>query len=624
MQVSSVAEARDQERDQVKAGTSGRCHDRCRAVRRMVGFAWSADRRLAPWTLVLLTLQAVAASLFSLWLRLFADAAAAHHDLGTLLAGLAMAVSIAVVAIVNYAGNRTRMTLGDKTRHLLDRRLLELVGRSPTLQIHQTPDYLRELELLQAEAWEFGQVVPSIIEAATTAVRIVITIILLASVTPLLLLLPAFGLPTLLLARHSAGLFSTGNELAAEPGRRAEMLYQLAASRHAAAELRLFRLRAELLGRFAAEHEVIRNIHVRLSVRGQAFRMIGRVVFLAGYLGAIVLVTYLAAQGELSIGAVAMTAVLAGQVLTLMAGSAEHTQWMQRTLLAARRYVFLEQVAEPPRPLAASGQPVPHASVPTRLSAGIQLAAVSFRYPGLATATLQDVSVLLPAGATVAIVGDNGAGKTTLVSLLAGLCRPTAGQILVDGTDLADLDPEDWRLRVSAGFQDHARFEFTMQRAVGVGQVGQVEDAAAVAAALDRAGAGDLPAELPAGLRTQLGPAWPGGIDLSGGQWQKLAIGRAMMRTEPLLLLLDEPTAAIDAETEHELFARWTQAARQTRRRTGAITVLVSHRFSTVRMADLILVIRDGGICEQGSHDELMAAGGLYAELFELQARAYR
>ncbi len=194
----------------------------------------------------------------------------------------------------------------------------------------------------------------------------------------------------------------------------------------------------------------------------------------------------------------------------------------------------------------------------------------------------------------------------------------------MDGTDLADFDPQEWRLGISAGFQDHARFEFTMQRAIGIGQLADLDDAGAAAAALDQAGAADLPGRVPSGLGTQLGPAWPGGVDLSGGQWQKLAIGRAMMRTAPLLLLLDEPTAAIDAETEHELFARWTHAARRTRQLTGAITVLVSHRFSTVRMADLILVLRNGQICEQGSHDELIAAGGLYAELFELQARAYR
>jgi ATP-binding cassette, subfamily B, bacterial len=614
----------------------------------MIGFAWAADPRLAAWTFALLTAEALVASLFSLWLRVFADAAAGHHHAAAVLGGLAVAASIAGTAALDHAGNRMRMSLGDRTQFLLERRLLEMVGRSPTLAIHQTPEYLRELELLQAESWEFSQTVPSIVEAITTAVRIGVTAALLASITPLLLLLPLFGLPMIALSGRSTDLFSRGNELAAEPSRRAEMLYQLAANRHAAGELRLYRLRGELLGRFTAEHHAIRDIHVRLAVRGQAFRLIGRTVFLAGYVGAIVLVVRLAAEGTVSIGDVAMTAVLAGQALTLVAGSAEHAQWLQRTLITAGRYLFLEQVAEKrpaasaapgaaatataatataataaaPSAAAASGPARP--VVPQHLTRGIELAGVSYRYPGHDQPALRNLSALLPAGVTVAIVGDNGAGKTTLVSLLAGLCRPTSGEILVDGTDLAALDPEAWRLRISAGFQDHARFEFTLGRAVGLGWLPAEADADAVTAALDRAGAADLITHGPAGLATQLGPQWPGGIDLSGGQWQKLAIGRAMMRPQPLLLLLDEPTAAIDAEAEHELFTRWTRATRRARKRTGAITVLVSHRLATVRMADLILVLRDGRICEQGSHDELIEAAGWYAELFELQARAYR
>ena len=605
-----------------------------RTAQRMLGFAWSADRKLAIWTLMLLSAQAASAALLSLWLRLFTNAAAGHHDRATLVAALAIAISITATAAAGYAGNRARMNLGDRTQHLLNSRLLDIVGHSPTLAIHQTPAHLRELELLQAESWEFGEAVPTVIEAVTIGVRIVIAVVLLASITPWLLLLTLFALPTLLLSGRSAGLFSLGSELAAEPSRRAQMLYELAASRGAAAELRLFRLRGELLRRFAAEHRRIRQIHVQLSVRAQGFRLIGRTVLLAGYLGAIVLVVYLASRAEVSIGDVAMTAVLAGQVVTLVTGSAEAAQWLPRTLTASARYLYLERVAErpAPRPVVSTGaasavaptaQAAP-AAVPVALTAGIRLEAVSYRYPGRDEETLTEVSVLLPAGATVAIVGDNGAGKTTLVGLLAGLHRPTAGRILVDDTELAALDPQDWRQRVSAGFQDHARFEFSIQRSVGLGLLPRLDDAVAVTAALDRAGAADIAEQAPAGLATQLGPSWPGGVDLSGGQWQKLAIGRAMMRTDPLLLLLDEPTAAIDAETEHELFARWTEAASATRRRTGAITVLVSHRFSTVRMADLILVLRDGGICERGSHAGLMAAGGVYAELFELQARAYR
>jgi ATP-binding cassette, subfamily B, bacterial len=601
-----------------------------RVARRTVGFAWMADRRLTAAAFALVAIQAAAGSLLGLWLKLFVDAVsgpgAGRHSAVTLLAGVATALSVTTLAATDFANSRVRMALLDRTKHLLDRRLLELVGGTPTLTIQETPAHLRQLELLQAESWEFGDATAAVLNLVTTAVRILITLALLASVSPLLLALPVFGLPLLALSNRTADLFGKGQELAAEPSSRAEMLYYLAGKRAAAAELRLLRLGGELQRRFAAEHREIRRIHVRLNARGALLGLAGRAVLLAGYLGAVILVTGLAARGRVSSGDVAMTAVLAGQILTLVTGTAEGTLALLRSMTTVARYLYLEQVAreagagvdQGSRPVAAQ------AAVPARLTDGIRLDGVCYTYPGRDMPTLSKLSVLLPAGATVALVGDNGAGKTTLVKLLSGLCVPDAGQILVDGVDLARLDPVAWRQRLSAGFQDHARFEFRLQRALGLGHLPDLDDPDAAQAALTRAGAPDLATALPAGLATQLGPGWTGGVDLSGGQWQKLAIGRAMMRADPLLLLLDEPTAAIDAEAEDELFTRWTRAARELRERSGAITVLVSHRFSTVRMADVILVLQDGRICEQGSHDELMAAGGPYAELFELQARGYR
>jgi ATP-binding cassette, subfamily B, bacterial len=263
----------------------------------------------------------------------------------------------------------------------------------------------------------------------------------------------------------------------------------------------------------------------------------------------------------------------------------------------------------------------------------------------------------------VALVGENGAGKTTLVKLLCRLYEPSAGRILVDSVDLRRMAPEEWRARTSAAFQDFVRFELVVRESVGVGgleelvRLSPAEADEVVRGALVRAGAEEVPAGLPSGLETQLGKTWEGGVDLSGGQWQKLALGRAFMREGqpstrvnarpegekaqragpwaagaqgvrergggPLLVAFDEPTAAIDAPTEHALFERFAAAARSGASR-GTVTLIVSHRFSTVRMADLILVLQDGRIAEQGSHAELMAMGGAYAELYGLQARAYR
>jgi ATP-binding cassette subfamily B protein len=223
----------------------------------------------------------------------------------------------------------------------------------------------------------------------------------------------------------------------------------------------------------------------------------------------------------------------------------------------------------------------------------------------------------------VALVGENGAGKTTLVKLLCRFYEPSGGRIRVDGVDLQRIRLDEWRRRIATGFQDFVRFEFVARQAVGVGDLPLIDDEPAVEAALDRARASDVIGRLPDGLATQLGKSYADGVELSGGQWQKLALGRAMMRELPLLLILDEPTSGLDAEAEHALFERYAEGARRVGEATGGITFLVSHRFSTVRMADLILVVADGRIVEAGNHAALMRVGGLYAELYALQASAY-
>jgi ATP-binding cassette subfamily B protein len=279
----------------------------------------------------------------------------------------------------------------------------------------------------------------------------------------------------------------------------------------------------------------------------------------------------------------------------------------------SRRLAWLEDYAA--SVVATADQPAPE-----RLREGIRLKGVSFAYPGTDKGVLESIDLDLPAGAVVALVGENGAGKSTLVKLLCKLYEPTAGRILVDGAPLDRVRPEAWRARLAGAFQDFFRFELRARHSVGVGDLPRLDDEPAVAAAVGRAGAADVVGHLADGLDTQLGPTWPGGVEVSFGQWQKLALARGFMREAPLLLVLDEPTAALDAETEHALFERYAAAARS----GSAITLLVSHRFSTVRMADLIVVLDGARLVEVGSHAELLARGGQYAELYGIQAAAYR
>jgi ATP-binding cassette subfamily B protein len=282
---------------------------------------------------------------------------------------------------------------------------------------------------------------------------------------------------------------------------------------------------------------------------------------------------------------------------------------------SARRLAWLEDFVA--RAGVHADQPVPD-----RITQGIRLEGVTFAYPGTTRTVLEDVDLTLPAGSVVAVVGENGAGKSTLVKLLARMYAPSSGRITVDGTDIAGLDVAQWRERLAGAFQDFARLEVVAATTVGLGDEPRRDDRVAVGDAVERAGATPVVADLEQGLDTQLGPSWDSGVDVSFGQWQKLALARGYMRPEPLLLMLDEPTAALDAETEHALFERFAAGAREVVG-NGRVTVLVSHRFSTVRMADLIVVLDGARVVEVGSHEELMAHRGTYAELYTIQASSY-
>ncbi len=264
----------------------------------------------------------------------------------------------------------------------------------------------------------------------------------------------------------------------------------------------------------------------------------------------------------------------------------------------------------------------PRAAAPVRAAAagerGLRFEHVGFRYPDAGEWALRDVSVFIPQGQSLALVGRNGAGKTTFIKLLTRLYSPTEGRVLLDGRDLRDWDETELRRRVGVIFQDFNQYQFAVRENVGFGSVAHLADDARIRRAVDRGGAHDLLATLAGGLETQLGRWFHEGTELSGGQWQKIALARAFMREEADILVLDEPTAALDAEAEHAIFERFRNLAH------GRTAILISHRFPTVRMADRILVFEHGRIQEQGTHAALLAAGGRYARLFTLQAEGYR
>jgi ATP-binding cassette subfamily B protein len=444
--------------------------------------------------------------------------------------------------------------------------------------------------------------------------RLVITLVLLASVHPALVLLAVFAVPAVITSTWRPVVERAVQERTAQPNRLARHLFTLATTAPPGKEVRVTGIGERLVAERRQAWERGYQPVARVRVSTAAWHVLSWTIFGGGYVGAIAFVTW-----ELGAPAAQVLLVLAaGSRLSAYVGATVGELgflrgfWMD----GSRRLAWLEDYAA--LATAQADQPAP-----ATIAIGIRFDHVSFAYPGTSRLVLEDVSLTLPAGAVVAIVGENGAGKTTLVKLLAKMYEPMVGRILVDDQPLARVDTAAWRARMAGAFQDFVRFEFRARQTVGVGDVPRIGEEAAVTTAVTRAGADDVVARLTAGLDTQLGPTWPGGVEVSFGQWQKLALARGFMRDAPLLLVLDEPTAALDAETEHALFERYAAAARH-EDGTGRITVLVSHRFSTVRMADLIVVLDGARVVETGSHAELMARRDRYAELYAIQAASYR
>ncbi len=494
---------------------------------------------------------------------------------------------------------------------------MELVARPPTVDHLERQEVLDRVDALRGEFGVLGSSLALVADGVATILRVLVALVLLAAVHPALVLLPLFALPTLMAARWAEQTEQNANLRQAPILRRAEHLYGLLTQPGPGKEVRLMGVRSELVRREAEQWSSARRVHLRGLARSQTARWLGWAVFYVGLVGAVLLVVSDVAAGVANPGDLFLTVVLATQVNGQVVAGAALIGSLSAAFTALHGLTWLEQTVAEENRTTDEARPAPE-----RLDHGIVMQGVGFRYGGAREPTLCDVNVTFPAGSVVALVGDNGAGKSTIVKLLTGLHHSTEGRILIDGTDLRDLDPSSWRERLAAGFQDHLRIEVLLQEAVGVGDLAAVDDRNAVEESLKRASAADLVKALPDGLDTKLGVPF-GGVDLSGGQWQKVAIARALMRRTPLLLVLDEPAAALDPDSEYQLFRRLAAAAREASR-NRSVTVLVSHRFSTVRMADLIVVVDGGRVVEVGSHDGLLAADGVYAEMFRLQAAGYK
>jgi len=570
---------------------------------------------MMTWAFLLAILAAVPDALLALWFKLMADAIAAGS--ATRLRETTMALGLTAVAtwFLRTTSVRVQRRFRDKVTIALESHVARLQATIGTIAHQEVPEYLDRVSLLRDQVFFLDHMYMSVFSMAGWILRLGVTVALLISVHPALALLGLFALPTVWTSTWRPGVEKIAQEKAAPFNRLARHLFTTATTAPPAKEVRLTGIGERLIRdrrtAWASGYAPVAAARWGSMIWHTA----AWVIFALGYVASIVFVS---AGLHASVGAVLLVLAAGARLSAYVGATVGELAFLRGGWVhGAQRLAWLEDYA-------AAVASAADLDAPARIERGITFERVSFAYPGTTRMVLEDVSLALPAGAVVAIVGENGAGKTTLVKLLAKMYEPSSGVISVDGVPLSRIRAESWRAKMAGAFQDFFRFELRARQSVGLGDVPRMESEAAVAAAVGRAGAEDVVQRLGGGLDTQLGATWPDGAEVSFGQWQKLALARGFMRDEPLVLVLDEPTAALDSETEHALFERYASAARDAVARSGNITILVSHRFSTVRMADLIVVLQGARVVEVGAHENLMGRGGLYSELFGIQAAAYR
>ncbi len=553
-------------------------------------------------------------SLVAVWLKVLGDGMLQQDRRRVFAAAMGLSVSAAGTWFLRTASTRVQRRFRDKVTIALESHVARLQASAATIAHHERPEYLDRLAMLRNQVFVLDHMYMSVFSTCAWILRLGITVALLVSIHPALILLTVFALPTVWTSAWRPAVERIAWESRASAHRLARHLFTTATTAAPGKEVRVTGIGSRLVSdRRGAWEWWYRGVS-KARWDSAVWHALAWAVFGSAYVGAVVFVSV---GLRAPVGDVLLVLAAGGRLSAYVGGAVGEIGFLRSIWIdGAKRLAWLEDYVAS---LTASAD----LPVPARLTEGIRLENVSFAYPGTERLVLENVSLKLPAGTVVAIVGENGAGKTTLVKLLSKFYEPSSGAIYVDGQPLARMPADDWRQRLAGAFQDFFRFELRALHSIGLGDVPRCDDKPAVTVAVDRAGAGDVVSRFAAGLETQLGPTWPEGVEVSFGQWQKIALARGFMRDDPLLLVLDEPTAALDAETEHALFERYAAAARGGSV-DGRITILVSHRFSTVRMADLIVVLDGSHVVEMGSHAELIARRGPYAELYGIQAAAYR
>ena len=526
---------------------------------------------------------------------------------------VALEFGLAALGLLLREGiNYQRQVLAERLTGYVSLSLLAHTQRLD-LPLLERPDFYDRLRRAEDSAfYRPAGLLFQLLAVVQGAVTLLAAMLILARLQPLTLpLLLLAAIPYAIAQSGTAAAFYTLSMGQTPEARQARYFSHLLSTDEAAKEMRVFGLGSHLLERYreilGRNQNQIARLAWRRSIRSATTALLPAAVYTAifAYFCLQALSRHITV-GDLTlyIGIVFRSQDSLQQLMLNLSGVLENSLFLQDY----RAFLRLQ-------PVMATNAGGAQVSLPIRC--GVRFDRVTYRYAGSAHNALTDVSLELCAGETVAIVGENGAGKTTLVKMLARLYDPDSGCVTVDGRDLRQLDAESWRRHIAVIFQDFIQYYLTAAENIGFGQVDALNDAGRIAAAAERGGATSVIARFAEGYRAVLGRWFDQGTQLSGGEWQRVALARAFMRDAPILVL-DEPTASLDARAEFEIFRRFRELTQD------RIVLLISHRFSTIRMADRIYVLDDGRVVECGDHEELMRRGGRYAELFQLQATGYQ
>jgi len=576
----------------------------------MLRLVWETSPPLVLSGIVLRLLRALL-PLATLWVaKLIIDAVVAHSPVLWKWVGVELTLAI-LSDILGRANALGDSLLADRFTNKISVRLMKHAAKLDLVSF-EDPVFYDKLERARRQTTGRVTLLASLLNIAQDSVSLLSLSAGLILFSPWLLLLLALAvIPSFLGETHFTALAYSVLYKWTPQRRELDYLRMLGASTGSAKEIKIFGLGDYLADRYRSVSERVFEDNKAVAIRRATVGSLLNLISTGGYYGAYVVILLRTVSGELTLGTLTfLTGAFARSRMFIEKILSGFNDVSEQALFLRDLFEFFEmepQIRSKPNALLA----------PRPIRIGFEFQNVAFRYAGAARDVLRNINFQLAPGEKVALIGANGAGKTTLVKLLARLYEPTAGRILLDGVDLRDYSVEDLRREIGVIFQDYMRYDMRIKENIGFGKIEVLDSEDLISGAAQKSQASEMIDRLPAKFNQVVGRRFEGGVDLSGGEWQKIALARAYMR-DAQLLILDEPTATLDARAEYEVFLRFAELTR------GRMSVLISHRFSTVRMADRILVLSEGDITEQGTHRELVEQGGLYAELFELQAAGYR